>query len=121
MSPDLPQLEGCLKFGVNPWRASLNLANLYISEPHGKAVILQQDVSACALAVVWKCVVLAFRENRLELWRIAVVLQHLHAVQPVLTMLAVHHNAGGIPIANGPDRLIRCGGDHVIKRCNRAI
>jgi hypothetical protein len=92
-----------------------HLPDFDVPEPHRKAVILQKDVSTRRLTIAWEDVILAFREDRLELWRIAVIFQYLDAVQPVFaclprtTMRAVFHSPTGLTALRVDDLpVVRC-------------
>src|ERR1700745_1685598 len=89
------------------WR---KLADLDVAEGDGEAVILKQDVAVVRFAKVWPDVILAVGDELAELRGEALVLDDLDAVEPVFAMGAADDDACGVPLADGLDGLVGCGG-----------
>src|SRR5262245_5874594 len=92
-----------------------------VSERHFVAVILQQDVAADLRAPPRFVLELARCLRRHERWALELVLDHLHAVQPVLDVFAVDDDAAGIDVACRLERLVRGRGNRVVERRGRAM
>src|SRR5262245_3559157 len=81
--------------------------DLDVAEPDPVAVILQADVASLRPAVGRPLVVLAGPDPLLPVRRIQLVGDDPLAVEPMLHVAPAHHDAGVVPVADGPGRISR--------------
>ena len=79
-------------------------------------MVLQENVAVVSFAEAGEDVEFTFGDDLTELGCGAIVFEDFDAVEPVLAMGSADDDAGGVPVAYGFDRLIVCGGDHVVER-----
>src|SRR5262245_10034902 len=92
------------------------LTNPDIAEPHLVAVVLQQDVPLELRAPAGLILELALRLRGLQRRALQLVLDHLHAVQPMLDVHAVDDDPAGVDLARRFQRLVRRRRDRVVER-----
>src|SRR5205814_1862151 len=85
------------------------------------AVILQEDVPFELRAPAGLVLELALRLRRHERRALELVLDHLHAVQPMLHVHAVDDDAATVDLARGLERLVRRRRDGVVERRGGAV
>src|ERR1700751_2728010 len=103
-------LVGLVSFG-RCWE----FADFDVAEGDGKAVVLQEEVTLVGFAEVGIDVELAGGDEGPELGGIAVVFDNLDAVQPMLSVGSAYDDAGGVPLASGPDWFRSCCRDQVVE------
>jgi len=86
-----------------------------VAEGNWKAVVLEEEVTVVGFAEAGIDVELAGGDKGAELGGIAVVLDNLDAVQPMLSVGSADDNTGGIPLACGPDWFRSCCRDQVVE------
>ena len=97
------------------------LADLYVAEGDGKAVVLKEEVAVVGFAEVGANVELAGGDDGPELGGSAVILDNLDAVQPVLAVGSADDDASGVPLAYGFDGLRFFCGNHVVEGAYGAV
>ena len=85
------------------------------------AVFLEEDVTLGMVAEVLPVLVFAAGYQCIEYLAVALIFQDLAAVEPVLDMVALHLDPGGVPafLVEGDIRLV-CG-DEVVERAEGAV
>ncbi len=78
-----------------------NPTDLDVPVRHQPPVPLQPDAPPFRPPVVGRAGELAPAHQRFPFRRLDLVLHHLHAVEPVLHVAAVHDDAGAVPLADG--------------------
>ncbi|MDX6464318.1 MAG: hypothetical protein QOE55_8015 [Acidobacteriaceae bacterium] len=114
------ECDGLFGLGLLGW-CGWELADFDVAEGDGKAVVLQEEVAVVGFAKVAVDVELAGGDEGAELGGNAVVLDDLDAVQPVLSVGSADDDAGGVPLAYGPDWLRSCCGDQVVEGGHSAV
>lgn len=84
-------------------------------------MILQEEVTVIGFAEMRVDVEFACRDEGSEGRGIAIVFEDFDTVQPVLSMCSADDDAGGVPLANRPDRLRTCCGNEVVKGRHSAV
>ena len=82
-------------------------------------MILQKD-AAVAIAEVGPVLVFAVGHKRVPLLCVTLILQHLHAIEPMLHMIALHDNGGCVPSSDIKGLLLRSR-DKVVEGSQLAV
>ncbi len=100
-------------------------ADLEVAEGDWEAVVLEDDGGVVHSGEAGVDLELAVCDELLEGGTVAIELEHLDAVEPVLTVGAADEDAGGVPLAYRVDRFGLVGGsgggDEVVERGDRTI
>src|SRR5262245_7510115 len=97
------------------------LANLDVAIPDGVVVVLQQDVAFGGFAESLRIFELALRNALFEILAATLELNHLHAIQPVLDVIAFDDYAREVEFADGIELFVLARGDQIVERSGGVI
>ena len=97
----------------------LEFFNLYILEPDFVAMILQKN-AAITIAKVLPILVLTIGHECVPFLSIALIFEHLHSIQPMFNMIALHNNCSCVPSCD-VERLLFRSRNEVVERGKFAI
>src|SRR5215510_13060865 len=106
---------------ASTWSCRSELANLDIAIPDGVTVVLQQNVAFDGFAESFRIFELALCDALFEVLAAALELNHLHAIQPVLYVIASDDDTNLVEFADRFEFLVFARGDQIVERSGGAI